>query len=113
MLNQEQVKSGARSIILGLAGFVGGLGVGQGWYSQEQLTSFLSSEVVIAAATFLGTLIYGLIMNGRVRLMTAAAGVNPESVVVTTPTKAKDSPADNVVPVGSPQAKAAATELPK
>lgn len=106
--NQEQVKSGARSTILFLAGLVGGWGVSRGWYSADQLSAFLNSEIVIGIITFLITAIYGLVMNGRVRLMTAAAGVNMDSVIITTPDKAKASPVDNVVPAGSPLAKAAA-----
>lgn len=106
--NQEQVKSGIRSFILGAAGFVGGFGVGKGWYSAEQLSSFLSSELVLGAAGFLATLIYGLFMNRSTALLTAAAGVNPAATVVTTTAQAAASPAKNVVAAGSAEAKEAA-----
>lgn len=109
-MNQEQVKSGIRSVILFVAGLVGGYGVHKGWYTKEQLASLLSSEVVLSVVTFIVTAAYGLMMNGRLRLMTAAAGVNPESTTVTTPEKAAASPAKNVVSAGTPEAKTAAAQ---
>lgn len=80
-MNAEQWKSLLRSILLTGAGLLGGIGIAKGWYTTEQLTGFLNSQLGIGVIGFIVTTIFGILNKSAPNLVAQTASLPGVTVV--------------------------------
>lgn len=113
-MNQEQIKSIIRQLMLFIAGIIGGTTFVSKFFTQDQVVSFLTSDTVLG---ILGSLITGgiasvwaLVSRSDKNLVRSAEAVPAVAGVITKPTPegrelASNIPGQTVVPAGTSQAK--------
>jgi hypothetical protein len=109
MLNEAQVKSAVRWLITTAGGFLTGYVVSRGWLTAEQVSSIMSSELVLGIIALIGSGVWGLISKTAPALVTQVERLPQVAGVVTTPTPegrqlAEAVPSPNVAPATSPLA---------
>lgn len=113
-MNQEQVKSIVRQIMLFAAGIIAGTTFVSKFFTVEQVTSILTSDTVIGLVSSLLTgglaSFWGFIARSDKNMVAATNALPAVQAVITKPTVegreiAAAIPAPTVVPAGTPEAK--------
>ncbi len=118
-MNDEQAKSGLRSLLIGIAGLIGGWFAHKGYITTEQITAIVSSPVFVTVATMIAGAVWGLINHTQANAVAVVDKIakdpaSPVKAVITTNTQAgrdlaSDLPGLTTVVAGTQDAKAAAT----
>jgi hypothetical protein len=82
-MNEEQTKSGIRSILIGVAGIALGWFANGGYVSADQISGIMSSPVFISFVTMISGAIWGLITHKQSNAVAvvAAMAADPSSPV--------------------------------
>lgn len=118
-MNQEQIKSIIRQVLLFVAGIIGGTTFVSKFFTPEQVTSILTSDTVIGIIASLLTggfaSAWALITRSDKNLVVAAESVPAVQAIITKPTPegrelAAAVPSAAVVPAGTRSAETLASQ---
>lgn len=92
-MNPEMLKGQLRSLLIGVAGLVGGWFAAKGWITTEQVTAILSSPVAAALATMAAGFIWSAVTHTETNAVAVVNDIakRPDSAVrgiITEPTHA-------------------------
>lgn len=105
-MNPEQVKSGARSVIVFVGGALVGWASSRGWQWGDVLNQLLSSETFMGIAVAAAAALWGVISKSAPNLVAIVNALSGVKGVITEPTPegvklAQAVPAPTVVPAGT------------
>jgi hypothetical protein len=113
-MNNEQMKSALRSLIIACSGLIAGWFASKGWFTTEQVTAVLSSPVFLSLATAAAGGIWGLTTHTEANAVVVVSDIakrpdSPVKGIITEPTYegrqlAASIPGPTVAPAGTADA---------
>lgn len=77
-MNNEQVKSALRSVVIAFGGIIAGFFAAKGWLTSDQVTAIITSETFLGIATTVIMGAWGVISKTRNKLVVTAGTVTDD-----------------------------------